>query len=379
MGGVKKAPAKKAASALAEDSAPLQPRPTAKAPPKPAPARSAYAQQTSLKLGGLKKPAVSSVASPQRRVISPMSQPDEDDIPVVSPSKFGAGRGLTARSLTKPTPMSASPPPAPRESGISTAERAELEDLRLERERLLSLTETLRAQNVKLSNEISDLQNQNAQLIEDHTRDVLQIKAKETQLVRARGECDVLRVEADSVRKDSERYKREVSRLGRESIGRERDDFMRGRPQFDDFDDNYDEAPARYGAHLNGNSRPASAALQRSGSTLSNGSGRAPMQRPASNLNNPSPSEEKDNGGGDAFTQAAMRRTMSPPTVGMSSVGRSPQRPQFGSNREQSAGSATSSAPGEGENWKRAAEVTSQLKARIEAMKARQGITKPAY
>jgi len=374
VGGAKKAPVKKAAPPPAEDPAPLQPKPTARAPPK-----TAAPSRPGMRLGGLKKPAASGTASPQRRVASPLDLPDDSEPPAPSPSKPGTARGgLTSRSLAKPSAMPASPPPVPRDHGLGAAERAELEDLRLEKERMLSLTETLRAQNSKLSNEISELQNQNAQLIEDHTRDVLQIKAKETQLVRARSECDVLRAEIESARKDSERYKREVSRLGRESLGRERDDAMRGRQRSDDMAENmYEENPARYSTHLNGGSRPGSAALRRTDSAASNGSSRVPAARPSSNLSAFSPTEEKENAGSDSMMQAAMRRKISPP-MSTSSAGRSPQRPQFGANREQSTTNVNSGS-GEGENWKRAAEVTSQLKARIEAMKARQGLTKPSH
>ncbi len=377
--GVGKAPVKKAAPAAApvEDAAPLHPKPTARAPAKAAaPAKPGLAQPSSLKLGGLKKPTTSGVSSPQRRVISPASNIDDDEAPVPSPSKLGPGRGgLTSRSLAKPAAVPASPPPASLGNGLSAVERGELEELRLERERLLSLTETLRGNNAKLSGEISELQNQNAQLIEDHTRDVLQIKAKETQLVRARGECDVLRAEIDSVRKDSERYKREVSRLGRDSIGREREDLMRGRQQYDDMDNMYEDQStpqprySQHQTHLNGGSRPGSAPLQRAGSTASNGSSRPPA-RPPSNLSAFSPTEEKENSTGDGLAQAAMRRKISPPTA--ANAGRSPQRPAFGASRDQSSASVNSvGSEGQGENWKRAAEVTSQLKARIEAMKVR--------
>lgn len=398
VGGVKKAPVKKvaAAPAPAEDPAPLQPKSTARPVAKPGLAKPGLAQPSGLKLGGLKKPAAVGISSPQRRVMSPISNASEDEQAIPSPSKFAPGRGLTARSLAKPAAAPASPPPQihAASNALNNAERGELEELRLERERLLSLTETLRGQNAKLSGEISELQNQNAQLIEDHTRDVLQIKAKETQLVRARGECDVLRAEIESVKRDSDRYKREVSRLGRESIGRDREELMRGREelmrgreelargrqQYDDFADAYDDMP-RYNpntAHLNGNGRPNSAALQRNNSTASNGSSRLGVQRPTSNLAF-SPTDEKENVDADLSTQAAMRRKISPPMN--QSAGRSPQRSQFGNSREQSTSNGnrnSGSAGGEGENWKRAAEVTSQLKARIEAMKARQGLTKPS-
>lgn len=376
VGGVKKGPVKKAAApAPSEDPAPLQPRPTARPATKPTgTSKPGLAQPSSLKLGGLKKPTAGAGASPQRRVMSPAGYGEEEEPAAPSPSKFGMGRGgLTARSLAKPSALPTSPPRAPPvATGLSAAEREELEELRQERERLLALTENLKANNSKLAADISELQNQNAQLIEDHTRDVLQIKAKETQLVRARGECDVLRVEIESVRKDSERYKREVSRLGRESIGREREEMIRGRQYEDMSADNgmFDEHPryTQHSATLNGNSRPGSAALQRTGSTTSNGSARTHTARPQSTLSTFSPAEEKENGGADALAQAAVRRKISPP-MGNTPAGRSPQRPQFQMSREQSSASVSSQASEGGENWKRAAEVTSQLKARIEAMK----------
>ncbi|CRK30916.1 hypothetical protein BN1708_015876, partial [Verticillium longisporum] len=56
--------------------------------------------------------------------------------------------------------------------------------------------------------EIQELKNQNAGLIEDHTRDVLSIKAKETQLVRARSD-------AEATEQVNERLRRELDRLKR--------------------------------------------------------------------------------------------------------------------------------------------------------------------
>lgn len=388
LGGSKKPAAKKAPQAApppVEDAAPLQPKPTAKALPKPGGvSRPGLAQPSALKLGGLKKPAAagipSGIASPQRRVISPpMSNDGDEEAPVPSPSKFGVARGgLAGRPLPRPAAAPLSPPSVlPTSSGLSAIERAELEELRAEKDRLSALTDSLRGSNAKLTAEISELQNQNAQLIEDHTRDVLQIKAKETQLVRARGECDVLKAEIESVRKEGERYKRELSRLGRESLGREREDLMRGRGADDVASDSggiyEDQAMTRYPP--NGNihtSRPQST-LQRTGSTASSQSTRPATlnQRPqstyTSNRLDLSPSEEKENNGLDML---ASRRKISPPVNSMANgSGRSsPQRPNFGSREQSDSGSRE---PKTEENWKRAAEVTSQLKARIEAMKVR--------
>lgn len=382
--GAKKPVTKKpspTAAPTVEDSAPLQPKPTAKALPKPGGlARPGLAQPSTLKLGGLKKPGAgpmpSGVASPSRRVMSPPMSTDDEDVAAPSPSKFGMGRGgLAGRPLSRPAVAPLSPPSAPPPlTGLSAIERAELEELRAEKERLTALSDSLRSSNAKLTAEISELQNQNAQLIEDHTRDVLQIKAKETQLVRARGEVDVLKAEVESVRKESERYKREVSRLGRESIGREREDLTRGRV---DDGPNYgvesggiyeDSTIHRYPA--NGNvSRPTSSTLQRTGSAASSQGSRAPGTKPRPQSGYTlSPSEEKENGGLDPM---AARRKMSPPVNNMANgSGRSsPQRPTLASREASDAGSVGSREPRAEENWKRAAEVTSQLKARIEAMK----------
>lgn len=409
--GVAKKPPPAAAPPV-EDSAPLQPRPTAKAVPKPTGlARPGLAQPTGLKLG-LKKPTPGGLASPGRRVISPpVSTDGDEEVPAASPSKFGLGRGgLAGRPLSRPLAAPLSPPSAASApAGMTAVERAELEELRAEKERLNGLADSLRSSNAKLTAEISELQNQNAQLIEDHTRDVLQIKAKETQLVRARGECDVLKAEIESIRKESERYKREVSRLGRESIGREREDMMRGRG-LDDlpdagaggiYEDSAANANGRY--PINGNitnpPRPTSTALHRTGSSASTQSGRAqptsqnPKPRPQSGYTAPShgtrldlsPSEEKENNGLGIDSLGPARRKISPPVMSNGASGRSsPQRTThhqatYSMSRDNSdsglsgAGGTGSREPSGGarpeENWKRAAEVTSQLKARIEAMK----------
>lgn len=393
-GGSKKPAAKKPAAAAAppvEDATPLQPKSTAKALPKPGGvARPGLAQPSALKLGGLKKPVAgglsSGTGSPQRRVLSPpMSTDGDEETAAPSPSKFGMGRGgLAGRPLSRPAAAPLSPPSAAQTapSGLLAIERAELEELRAEKERLTSLTDSLRSSNARLTAEISELQNQNAQLIEDHTRDVLQIKAKETQLVRARGECDVLKAEIESVRKESERYKREVSRLGRESIGREREDMIRGRgvddtPGFSNEGAGIYEDPSVSRYPPNGNvhsSRPTSTApLQRNGSTASTHSSRAPGTKPrpqsgyTPNRLEVSPSEEKENAGFDALSA---RRKISPPVANGSGTS-SPQRPTHSSREASDSGQGGSKEPRVEENWKRAAEVTSQLKARIEAMKVR--------
>jgi cytoskeleton-associated protein 5 len=222
--GKKPAP-KKAAPAPAAptpsppvDSAPLAPQPTSKPGSK--------LGLTKPGLGGLKAPqkralAAPGAASPRRAPVMPV----EDDEPAPAPPRLGLSRGLAGRSLAKPAaappqmPPSESPPPS---SGLTAVERAELEELRAANERLLRQVDEMRQERSKFMSEIEELKNQNAGLIEDHTRDVLSIKAKETQLVRARSDAEATEQVNDRLRRELERLKKALSRaegLGSASPG----------------------------------------------------------------------------------------------------------------------------------------------------------------
>lgn len=238
----------KAAPAPAPRAAPPASAPkkvTAKkpAPKKAAPAPSPYAQEQPLapqptarsapgsKLGlpktsglatpgGLKAPmkrmlpgpgGAPPTASPRRQLAQPT--PVDEDAP--PPPRLGLGRGLAGRSLAKApaapvaAPASVSPPP---NSGLTALERAELEEHRLDKERLMRQADELRHERSRLNSEVQELKNQNAQLIEDHTRDVLSIKAKETQLVRARSDCEAAEAMCGQLRREMERLKRALTR-----------------------------------------------------------------------------------------------------------------------------------------------------------------------
>lgn len=192
--------------------APLQPKPTARSGmAKPAPTA---AGRLGLKAPGTglatKRPA--GVASPQRQP-TPSSAYDEEAAP---PPKIA--RALTGRTLAKPS--SAMPDPAPAAIPVNpltltSAELEELEELRGETERLRIANERLRAEQIKLSSQVHELQDQNAQLIEDHTRDVLSIKAKETQLVRARSDAETAEQTASQLQREVDRLKREISQINR--------------------------------------------------------------------------------------------------------------------------------------------------------------------
>lgn len=296
------------------------------------------------KLAGPGGAAPPSTQSP-RRNITPQ---DDEAAPI--PSKLG--RGLAGRPLARPGPpfttASESAPPAPQAPSITPGERLELDDLRSEKEYLLRTNEELRTSSSKYQSQIHELQNQNAQLIEDHTRDVLSIKAKETQLVRARSDAESAEAQCQRLSRELDRLKREVKRMEAERS-----------PSSATSDHIYREKNSN---NSSGNSaaaappaeRPASATRQtRVDSATSLADSRETGYQRMARSYAISPSEEKENGGLDAAEGEKMARNRSPVKGGAAATA---------GKREVS---------GEGESWKRAAEVTSQLKARIELMKVR--------
>ncbi|KAK2680702.1 hypothetical protein RAB80_002495 [Fusarium oxysporum f. sp. vasinfectum] len=311
-------------------------------------------------LGGLKGPQKRTLGgpapgSPRRAPAAPV-MPDDEPAPPAQP-RLGLSRGLAGRSLAKPTAPSppvapASPPPS---SGLTAVERAEIEELRAANDRLTRQVDEMRQERSKFMSEIQELKNQNAGLIEDHTRDVLSIKAKETQLVRARSDAEATEQTNDRLRRELERLKKALSRAeGLGSSGNGMNSPGLASPTHDDV----------YRDH-----GPPSVSRHRMSITSSM-------------------SEEKENG-----EQMIPRNKLSPEmryAGSASSSGRgSPARGfrSAASYRDDDHAPAPSQRPmsslpqptgGNGaESWRRAAEVTSQLKARIEQMKAKQGLARP--
>ncbi|KAI1382857.1 armadillo-type protein [Hypoxylon trugodes] len=366
VGGGKKAPgaAKKAAPAAAP---PPAAEPT---PPTPQPAtRTAPGSKL-----GMPKPGLSGLKAPQRRLAPPGTAsprrapaaaapppPIEDEEPPASPPpkpRIGLGRGgLAGRSLAKPAaapaaaPLAASPPPS---SGLTAMERAELEELRTTNERLTKQVDEMRHERSKLTSEVQELKNQNAGLIEDHTRDVLSIKAKETQLVRARSDAESAEQTNERLRRELERLKRALSRA--EGLG----------------------VSGGIGSPGMTSPTPDDMGIYRDGSNYSGARGNRMSF-------NSTLSEEKENG--DAPHNYPRSKLSPELRYGSGSSGRgSPARgfrgPSIEENVRQDTGPAANAAAAGGgangvESWKRAAEVTSQLKARIEQMKAKQGFNRP--
>ncbi|RYP76824.1 hypothetical protein DL771_001560 [Monosporascus sp. 5C6A] len=364
-GGAKKGPAgaKKTAPApaaqLPADPAPLAPQPTSRAAPG---GKLGMPKTTGLKAPQKQRIAPPGLASPRRAPAAAAPVEDEEPPPASPPPKprIGLGRGgLAGRSLAKPAaapiaaPAPTSPPPS---SGLTALERSELEELRAANDRLLRQMDEMRHEKSKLMSEIQELKNQNASLIEDHTRDVLSIKAKETQLVRARSDAEAAEQTNERLRRELDRLKRALSRA--EGLG---------------------ISGGGVGSPGMTSPTPDDVGIYRDGSNYVNS--RANRMSFASTM-----SEEKENGD---MPHNYPRSKLSPDMrYGSGSSGRaSPARGFRNTSMEDSGGHdtrpgsrMTSAANGNGngvESWKRAAEVTSQLKARIEQMKARQGFNRP--
>jgi chorismate mutase len=372
----KAAPKPKPASPpLDEDPPAMAPRPTSRPAAKPAGVRPP---------GGLKAPGAglkapgSGLASPSKRQGMVV-----EDFPPVAP-KSAPGRGLAGRPLGKPAaaPSSPSPPPTPRyeapSSALSSIERQELYDLRSEIDLVRQQCSDLRTDKMRLGAQISELQNQNAQLIEDHTRDVLQVKAKETQLVRARSDHETAEDRANGLSREIDRLKREITRLSRSQGGRDSPvDSMSG---------------GGYGAHGNGSTPRPNYASSRSsynmppprtysgenhhnhyGGNSSDGKENMPDYEHGYENNN----NHNDSGKPPSFrtTASSGRATPTGDEYGRQASSNNHSNNSHSNNNNAAAHSSMSrnpSAGGDGvESWKRAAEVTQNLKARIEMMKVR--------
>lgn len=310
-------------------------------------------------LGGLKAPqkrtigGPSAPASPRRPAAGPPVMPD-DDAPPPQP-RSGLTRGLAGRSLAKPAAAAPQMPPEspPPSSGLTAVERAELEELRASNERLLRQVDQMRQERNKFMTEIDELKNQNASLIEDHTRDVLSIKAKETQLVRARSDTEATEQVNERLRRELERLKRALSNA--EALN---PSSGMGSPGL--------TSPVHDDAGIYRDSGAASVNRNRMSfnSTVSEEKENGEVPYPRSKL-----SPEMRYAGSSASSGRGS------PARGFRSIPPSTYRDESGdsgtaSSRERPASSLPTPSGNNGaESWKRAAEVTSQLKARIEQMK----------
>lgn len=145
-----------------------------------------------------KKPLTGSSTIPSKR--GPTSPLKNDP----ASTRIGAlgNRGLTGRSLQSSTSSTLNNVPSiKQDSGLNDAERAELEDLRIQKQSWLKEREKLNwqvqesiAESSRLMTEIQTISNNSDRLNEQHTNDVMTIKSKETQLQRANSDLEISRL-----------------------------------------------------------------------------------------------------------------------------------------------------------------------------------------
>lgn len=356
---------------------PPPPPPPPQEEPAPPPARPSVSKLAAPKSGlaapsgslRLQKRGPGAAAPPASSPKRPVASPPLEEPPTPAAPKLGlGGRGLAGRPLGKPAaPVAEAPAPTPQAYGLSVVERAELEDLRSEVERLRRQNEEMRNERLKLTSEIHELQNQNAQLIEDHTRDILTIKAKETQLVRSRSDFEASEQTVQNQQREVDRLKRELSRQVRATSPAPLDVSEQiladtsgvngtGTGRFGDSGYGGGDLYRRNRSYMTQPQSPGS-----EGKENVNFDG---LSRSASNRSGKlSPMR----GGAGSHVSTSYNSSSSSTTLG----GRMSPAETAGGVSVVSAGGA---AAGGAESWKRAAEVTQNLKARIELMKAKQGI-----
>ncbi|KAI1004545.1 Spindle pole body component [Podosphaera aphanis] len=296
-----------------------------------------------------------SLPSP-RRATAQAPPTQEEALPT---PRIGLSRGLAGRSLTAKPPAAIATPSNPispaLDSEWSAAEKTELEELRRDKDRLLRQNDELRQEKSRLNSEIQELKNETAQLIENRARDSLSIMAKETQLVRTRSECEAAEAMCGQLRREMERLKRALTSAERVNSPTAL-------------------SPSRDGMGEDGH------AYRETGIFGNVSDNRQAYNR--SRLSYTSTlSEEKENGdllSPPFHSQVSMdlsRNSRSAGPRGRSSPALHPSHQTTRLSRDTSVDNSRPET-GQGlESWKRAAEVTSALKAKIEHMKARQGIS----
>ena len=379
-----------------------------------APGKSGLAQPSS----GLKAPQKKltsgsipvNTASPRKQPLSPTYDETSNDVPPAPKLGGGlGGRGLASRPLGKPVSSTdssslSSASTATATPALNAASLAELEELRLEKDRVNRLLEDSRAEKQKLHYQITELQNHNAQLIEEHTRDRLQNQAKETQLVRARSDAENAQDLNRRQQLEMEKLRRELSRVVKASTSP-----VSGAGGLDINDDIYRDTTVGNGVSSDPlasgtvRRRPEKATTSSYSSSITSSvphhqlaSRETGYQRAKSYT---SPSEEKENGGLNLGFEKDRNNASNHSHHNNNSHGNNsnfpislgsptgPPRSSTSSRGRERDGASSIDRDGQGgtggkeltvetngepiENWKRAAEVTNALKARIEQMKVR--------
>jgi hypothetical protein len=362
--------------------------------------------------------------------------PPQPSLTAPTPRTGLTNRGLTGRSLTN-APAKAPTPPQPDNSEIQ-ALKQELEQLRgeksewqKEKEKIQWQAQEDQAEKSRLMQEINDLQLKNAQLVEDHTRDILQIKSKETQLVRATSDVDTAKLRINKLEAEVERLQqqlldqteggtgsatnmnnnnnntnnnnnnnnegsnsqlRSLSTSRRSSTTAYNTNHNPSSPKSPSMTLQFGLEPRSGNHHRTGGAAHSTSSIRRSIDFGGPGDRSSLYSNPSFYPRHSSLTEDKENFG-SALRNVQAREEAEPTSSSSRGLeesnrilnndadgdsdmteapGEQPQQPTTTHQQQQKPSTGTGGA---GENWKRAVEVTTQLRARIEAMKARQNRT----
>lgn len=327
----------------------------------------------------LEKPSTS-VSSPTKT--RPELKSESSNGSVQSLQRPGAvGRGLTNRSLAS----GRAPPPV--DNGLSAAEKAEFEQLKLQKLEWEKEKEAAKWQKqedatekARLMQEINDLQVKNSQLADDHTRDVLSIKSKDTQLIRAKSDIDTLRQQVASLEQELEIVK------SKPANGNMKAPVVDRLPPPLSPTKLNQTSPRRMRHSVQGTSgTPTTDSVGASNAELADSAPRPAGTRHTMAFQESSLSSSKENqGGAGALPRYQARNSLAPgsgdkPSGIPAFSGIKRQLEEHTGGNGPNLSMATNNNDNRNSNWKRAAEVTVQLKARIEAMKARQNQNRAAH
>lgn len=283
----------------------------------------------------------SSTIPAKRGATSPAKRADE------APKVSTYGRGLTARSLTSSKQPNLQPPRQPveekppyEEYGVNSAEREELLELRAEKlewvaqkERDSRATLKLKEENIYLNQELTQLKSKMEYINKDHTNALLMVKQKETQILRLNSDLESARLKIRDLEQTIEMMKlqKNQAQTQQHNISHFQSPSVR------------DSLPA-FNSHLPVYSRPFS-----------------PNEKAKMTSGELSSRVKRLSIDADGFRESPSRTTSN--TFGDFASPHRASPDSFSSDH----GTDTANV----DSWKRAAEVTSQLKARIEKMKAR--------
>lgn len=253
--------------------------------------------------------------------------------------------------------------------------RQEKKDWQREKEQLSQQIQDQHSEKSRLMQEINSLQLKNAQLVEDHTRDVLAIKSKETQLIRAHSDIESARLQISQLELDAEQSRNRPLQVN--TSGQRGSIYSRlASPTSPSASSLSYESPVRGQGHYQRSSNSplgSPSSMRRGGEEFESreeehdetSTYRRQASRPLSyQESKPGPASTPSRFGSvrNSYYANASETSSGIPSYGY--------RRTFGGG---SSGSGHSGADGEGTtSWKKAADVTEQLKARIEAMKLRQ-------